>query len=90
MEGNATLVRRGRRNANCTAISNFIIDHPTLGPEARITLIYLLSKPDDWQLQVGDIRRLLGTGGQPCGRNKAYDVIRELKASAYVVAHRSF
>jgi hypothetical protein len=80
------LVRRGRRNARYTAISNEIIDHPTLSTEARITLIYLLSKPDDWQLQIGDLRRLLGTGDQVCGRNKTYEVLRELKASAYVLA----
>lgn len=80
------LVRRGRRNARYTAISNDIIDHPILSPEARIVLIYLLSKPDDWQLRIGDIRRVLGKGGKPCGRNKAYEVIKELKASAYVLA----
>lgn len=80
------LVRRGRRNARYTAISNEIIDHPTLSPEARIALIYLLSKPDDWRLQINDIRRLLGRNGTPCGRNKAYEVIKELKASAYILA----
>ena len=80
------LVRRGRRNARYTAISNEIIDHPRLSPEARIALIYLLSKPDDWQLQINDLRRLLGTADKICGRNKAYEVLRELKASAYVVA----
>jgi hypothetical protein len=86
-ENVAPLVRRGRRNARYTAISNFIIDHPELSPEARIALIYLLSKPDYWRLQINDIRRLLGTAGKPCGRNKAYEVIRELKASAYVLAY---
>ena len=80
------LVRRGRRNARYTAISNDIIDHPRLSPEARIALIYLLSKPDDWQLQISDLRRLLGTADKICGRNKAYEVLRELKASAFVVA----
>jgi len=84
------LVRRGRRNARYTAISNDIIDHPILSPEARIVLIYLLSKPDNWELKVNDIRRLLGTAGKPCGRNKAYEVIKELKASAYVVAVHAF
>lgn len=85
-ENAAPLVRRGRRNAHYTAISNALIDHPTLSPEARLVLIYLLSKPDDWQLQINDIRRLLGTAGKPCGRNKAYEIIKELKASAYIVA----
>jgi hypothetical protein len=80
------LVRRGRRNSRYTSISNDIIDHSTLSPDARIALMYLLSKPDDWRLQVNDLRRVLGTGDKPCGRNKTYEVIRELKLSAYVVA----
>ncbi len=86
MDEKLPLVRRGRRNARYTAISNDIIDHRALSPDARIALIYLLSKPDDWQLQINDIRRLLGTGDKPCGRNKCYAVIKELKASAYVIA----
>jgi hypothetical protein len=82
----APLVRRGRRNAHYTAISNSLIDHPSLSPDARIALIYLLSKPDDWQLQIRDLRRVLGTGDRPCGRDKAYKVVKELKESAYVIA----
>lgn len=82
----APLVRRGRRNARYTAISNDLIDHPTLSPEARIVLIYLLSRPDNWELQIPDIRRLLGTGPKACGRNKTYEVIKELKNCAHVIA----
>jgi hypothetical protein len=85
-ENAAPLVRRGRRNAHYTAISNSLIDHPSLSPDTRIALIYLLSKPDDWQLQIGDLRRVLGTGDRPCGRDKAYKVLKELRESAYVVA----
>lgn len=85
-DGPVPLVRRGRRNARYTSISNDIIDHPTLSPEARIVLIYLLSKPDNWQLRISDIRRLLGTGDKACGRNKAYEVIKELKTCVYVIA----
>ena len=59
----APLVRRGRVNARYTAIPNEIIDHPTLTPEARIVLIYLLSKPENWELRISDLRRLLGAGG---------------------------
>jgi hypothetical protein len=86
IEAAAPLVRRGRRNARYTAISNVLIDHPTLSPEARIVLIYLLSRPDNWELQIPDIRRLLGTGPKACGRNKTYEVIKELKNCAHVIA----
>ena len=82
----APLVRRGRVNARYTAIPNEIIDHPTLTPEARIVLIYLLSKPENWELRISDLRRLLGAGGNICGRNKTYEVLKELKDCAHVVA----
>jgi hypothetical protein len=85
-EQNSARVRRGRQNANYTAISNRLIDHPSLSPEARIALIYLLSKPTDWQLQITDLRRVLGTADKPCGRNKTYEVLKELKSSSYVLA----
>ena len=81
-------VRRGRRETNYTAISNRLIVHPNLSVEARLTLIYLLSRPADWQLQINDLRRVLGTEDKPCGRNKTYQVVAELKAHRYVVEHR--
>lgn len=85
-DGAIPLVKRGQRNARYTAISNALVDHPALSPEARIVLIYLLTKPDNWQLQIGDIRRLLGTGPKVCGRNKTYEIIRELRNCAHVIA----
>ncbi|WP_297802892.1 hypothetical protein [uncultured Brevundimonas sp.] len=85
-ENSTTLVRRGRPNVRYTAISNSLINNLSLSPEARLTMIYLLSKPEDWKLQVNDIRRFLGTTEKQCGRNKAYEVIKELKASAYIIA----
>lgn len=85
-ENSTTLVRRGRPNVRYTAISNSLINNLSLSPEARLTMIYLLSKPEDWKLQVNDIRRFLGNAQKLCGRNKAYEVIKELKASAYIIA----
>jgi hypothetical protein len=87
-ESSSPLIRRGRSNARYTTISNNIIDHPALSPEARLALIYLLSKPADWELRIVDLQRLLGTRGKPRGRDKAYAVVDELKSSAYIVAEQ--
>lgn len=87
-ESSSPLIRRGRSNARYTTISNSIIDHPTLSPDARLALIYLLSKPANWELRIADLQRLLGTRGKPRGRDKAYAVVDELKASAYIVAEQ--
>ncbi len=76
-----TRITRTRRNANYTAISNAIINHPDLSPLAAYALIYLLSKPDNWELQISDLRRQCR-----CGRNKVYEILRELKESRFVQA----
>jgi len=78
------LVRRGRPTSRFTAVSNALIEDRTLSPEARVVLIYLLSKPEDWRLQIEDLRRVLGTGERLCGRDKTYAKVNELKAAGYV------
>lgn len=45
--------------------------------EARGVLWYLLSKPDDWKIQIADLR-------QGCGRDKVYGILKELKDSGYL------
>ncbi len=82
----APLIRRGRPKSRFTAIANSLIEHPALLLEARMDLIYLLSKPEDWRLQVNDLRRVLGSGARPCGRDKAYGAVNELKAAGYIRA----
>lgn len=77
-------IRRSRRSVGYTAISNALIDHRDLSAEARLALIYLLSKPDDWEVQIVDLRRVLGRGDKICCRNKAYNILRELKDARYV------
>jgi len=78
-------IRKGRPSAGYTVVQNSLINHPSLSIEARGLMIYLLSRPEDWELQIGDVRRFLGREGKPCGRDKAYAVVRELKDSRYVV-----
>lgn len=86
-ETSTSRVRRGRPNSGFIAISNSLLTIAGMSPEARLSLVYLLSKPADWELQIDDIRRLLGRSpDKPAGRNRAYAVVRELKDSRYVVA----
>ncbi|MFB9947352.1 hypothetical protein ACFFP0_00760 [Rhizobium puerariae] len=78
-------VRKGRREGGFTVVRNELINHRTLAVEARALMIYLLSRPDDWELQIADVRRFLGRGDKPCGRDKAYSVVKELKQAGYLV-----
>jgi hypothetical protein len=44
---------------------------------ARGVLAYLLSKPDDWEIQVTDLQ-------QGCGRDKVYAILKELDDAHYL------
>lgn len=59
--------------SNYTVVSNDIFKLE-LSAETRFTYIYLLSRPNGWQLKVTDLQRRL-----QCGRQKAYRLIKELR-----------
>lgn len=49
----------------------------SLSWEARGMLCYLLSKPDDWEVNVKDLQ-------QQCGQGRVYRIINELKDARYI------
>lgn len=55
-----------------------------LSYEARGVLSYLLSKPGDWQIRVGDLQT------EHCGRDKVYRILRELKQCGYLVGGEKY
>lgn len=71
-------IRRGARNARYAAIPNHVFEDDRLSMEARWLLGYLLSKPDNWTVVVGDI---IKKGN--CGRDKARKMIAELVDVGY-------
>ncbi len=65
-----------------------VIDRRTLEDErlswaARGVIGYLLSKPDDWEIQVEDLR-----GRGHLGREGIYSVLKELERYGYLKRHR--
>lgn len=77
MSSEAT-IRRGVRNARYSAIPNHVLEDTRLSMDARWLLCYLLSKPDNWTVVVGDI---INKGG--CGRDKVRKMIAELVDTGY-------
>lgn len=75
---NEATIRRGVRNARYAAIPNHVFEDARLSMEARWLLGYLLSKPDNWTVVIGDI---IKKGG--CGRDKARKMIAELVEFGY-------
>lgn len=62
-----------------TRIDNRVLNDDRLSPLARLAMIYLLSKPDDWELREYDLRRYLEVG-----INKTRKIIAELKELGYL------
>jgi len=48
--------------------------------EARGLLWYLLSKPSDWKVVIGDLMK-----AGHCGRNRVYRILRELQTAGYLM-----
>lgn len=72
-------IRRGPRNAHYTQLPNRVLEDTEISAEARWLVAYLLSKPDHWILRRTNIEKMV-----PCGRDKAYKLIKELVKRGYV------
>lgn len=68
---------RAQHDNKYFAVSRETAQDKTLSWEARGVLLYLLSRPDDWELQPQDL-------AQGCGINKVYKLLKELDAAGYV------
>lgn len=73
------MIIRRRITSNFTIIPNEAILDVRLSIASRWLLAYLLSRPNDWQVQVGDIQKKGGIG-----REKAYRLIKELISVGWV------
>ena len=51
--------------------------------EARGMLWYLLSKPSDWKVVIGDLMK-----AGHCGRDRVYRILRELQTAGYLMRER--
>lgn len=74
-----TIITR-QRSDNFAIIPNAVAEDNRLSFSARGLLVYLLAKPNNWQVRIEDIRT---SGG--IGRDQAYKLLAELKAAGYIV-----
>lgn len=85
----STTIRTPKNEHNkFVAISRHTAQDSLLSFEARGVLFYLLSKPNDWIAQPKDIQNAGGLkpNGKPrIGRDKAEQILRELRAAGYLV-----
>lgn len=74
------MIFKKRLQNRFTAISNEICVNTSISTDARWCLWYLLTKPEDWEVRVNDIRQVSGWG-----RDKVKSAINELVNARYVV-----
>lgn len=74
-----TVITR-KRYDNFSIIPNAVANDTTISFEARGLLIYLLSKPNDWQVNVKNLRK----AGGGIGQDKVYRILSELSAVGYI------
>ncbi len=79
----STIFRLAPGARGFVVLSNATAQDSRLSFAARGMLVYLLSKPDDWQPMMGDLER---EGGQ--GRDATRRIFRELETHGYVVRER--
>lgn len=77
---NGITIQRPARRRRFVVIDAALAQDARLSFEARGMLLYLLSKPDDWEIRVDDLRR----EGQ-IGRDKARRILDELLHYGYLV-----
>ncbi len=70
-------------NINFSILDNDIVNDAVLTIKAKAVLIYLLSKPHDWQLRIGDIKKKLHIG-----THSVRSALKNLMQSGYVFYRR--
>jgi len=77
-----TLIVRSKLQEDFLVVPRKLAQNEELSFDARGLLLYLLSKPRDWRVQIADLR----AAGQ-IGRDKAYGLLTELIQAGHVVRH---
>lgn len=77
------IFRNDKSSGNFTLIDNAIIYNANLSDNAKVILIYMLSKIDNWQFHEDDIAKSLNKSISTIRRG-----MRELEANGYLVRKR--
>lgn len=79
-----SIVRSPRRESNFYVLDKRISEDKNLSWAARGLLIYLLGKPDHWNVSVEALQNETASSIKPTRRDGVYSLINELMAAGYV------
>jgi hypothetical protein len=78
------MIIRREHNGNFTVVPNGVLNDEALSYDAVGLLCYLLSKPNNWTLQIEQLRHRGGVG-----RDKVYKLIGQLCDAGYIVKQQA-
>lgn len=82
-----SIIRAPRPEGNFYLLNKGISEDARLSWAARGLLIFLLGKPDHWEISVAHLRGETAKSSKPTGRDGVYGLLQELISAGYV--HRS-
>jgi hypothetical protein len=80
MDMSDSLIIRGNIRENFSVLPNDLMNDERLSADALGVLVYLLSKPTDWQVRVTELRRRFDIG-----RDKVYRILGSMEQYGYLV-----
>ena len=73
------MIIKRKHTGSYAVIPNAISNDDSLKADTLGVLVYLLAKPENWQVSVADVRKRFGIG-----RDRVYVIMQELEAAGYV------
>ena len=83
-----SIIRAPRPEGNFYLLSKNISEDGRLSWAARGLLVFLLGKPDHWEISVAHLRGETATSAKPTGRDGVYGLLQELINAGYVQRHQ--
>ena len=76
-------ITRKKRSRNFTVIGNEVYARNNLSFQAMGLLSYLLSKPDNWSVNVNDLIKVTANTAKKTGKDGVYTILTELRERGY-------
>lgn len=83
-----SIIRAPRPEGNFYLLNKSISEDARLSWAARGLLVFLLGKPDHWEISVAHLRAETGESAKPTGRDGVYALLQELISAGYVQRHQ--
>lgn len=81
----SNMIRRSKHTSNFTTLPNELVNDTSLSADELGMALYLLSKPPEWVVVPGELRKRFN-----CGRDKIRRILNGLEKAGYLVRVKKF